>query len=126
MSITTLKREVTEIKQRVNPAPKHIIIPYFFCHTDEPHGCYQGTITHMITDQHNTTTRWQEAIDTETEIAAHQAFYDKNLKTEFGLRPFMKESTHPYSTFEKFLASQLCTCGKHGVDGKQPYLGERS
>ena len=119
-TINALKNEVKELKASINPEPQHVTIPYFFYDVDQPHGFLTGTIFHLVIDKHGTETRRYEAIGTETEIESHKAYYDKM----FGKYKFMKDSSHPYSTVEKFLESNRCKCGKHGVDGKQPFTGE--
>ena len=120
-TVNALKKEVTELKSRVNPEPKHLVIDFSLSTDNDPHGFLNGSLFHLVIDKHGQETRWHEAIDTETELASNKAYYDSVL-----CKPtdkFMKNPTHPFHSFESFLEYSRCKCGKHGVSGMEPYLG---
>ena len=121
-TINALKNEVAEIKSRVNPEPKHFAIHCSFGTSDEPHSYLSGRILHILTPCPEETQPWFEAGNAEAELVDLKKYYEKTFVNK--TYNFMKGSDHPYSTFEKFVTSQTCICGKHGLDGKQPYLGE--
>jgi hypothetical protein len=123
VSFDSLKNDVKEIKIRVNPEPKHLVLHQtFMAGLNDPHGFLGGSNLHWVTDRHGKETRWFEAVDTETELASYKASYDEMISKSYN--KFMKAPDHPYHCFESFLESNRCTCGKHGVGGKQPFYGD--
>jgi hypothetical protein len=122
VTVENLKKEVQEIKTRVNPEPKHFIIDMAFSTNDEPHGFLNGSLFHLAIDKHGKETKWNEAIDTQTELASKRAYYDNVISNP--KYKFMNEPTHPSHSFDRFVEYSRCKCGKHGADNKQPYLGE--
>jgi hypothetical protein len=121
-TINALKKEITALKASINPDPKHFIIQFGFGTLDDPHSWLGENFFHIDIDAHGNETKWVEAVtDYEAELAAHKKYYDKLAGPR---SKFMKSSDHPFQSFESFLEYCRCTCGKHGVDGKQPYMGE--
>jgi hypothetical protein len=117
-----LKKEVNEIKARVKPEPKHFIMAQVFGSPDQPHGFLYGSLFHIVIGKDGKETKWYEALDAETELRTNRAYYDSIISKP--TNKFMKEPTHPFNSFESFLEYSRCKCGKHGLDGKQPYHGE--
>jgi hypothetical protein len=71
-----LKKAVHEIKSRVNPEPQHFIIANLFGKIDASHGFLNGSLFHLVVDKHGKEIKWNEALDTESELLSKRAFYD--------------------------------------------------
>ena len=121
MSVNQLKSEVTDLKNRVSPENKQLIINLEYCANNKPHGFLCGSQLHWITDKHGTETKWFEAVDSETELAAHQAYYDELISNPHN--KFMKAPDHPFRSFNSFCQYHACKCSRHGVNNDEPYVG---
>lgn len=117
-----LKKEIGEIKTRVNPEPKHLILDFNFSSENEPHGFLNGSLFHLLIGKDGKEAQYTEAINSETELKSNRVYYDALIFKSSN--KFMKQSTHPFYSFESFVEYHRCKCGKHGPDNKQPYLGE--
>jgi len=123
VQVENLKKEVRKMKTRFTPEPKNFIINMGFSTNDQPHGFLNGSLFHLVVDKHGKETKWNEAIDTEAELASNKTFYDSVISNP--TNKFMNEPTHPFHSFDSFIEYCRCKCGKHGTDNKQPYLGGR-
>jgi hypothetical protein len=113
----SIKKEVHELKAQINPEPKHFIINMGFSTNDQPHGFLNGSLFHLVIDKHGKETKWNEAIDTEAELASNRAHYDSIISNP--ANQFMNEPTHPFHSFDSFIEYSRCKCGKHGADNNQ-------
>lgn len=122
VSVEILRSQVVELKDRVNPDPKQVIIDFGFSGDNRPHGILYGSRMHFVITEHGKEQRWQEAIDTETELNAHKEYYDNLISKP--TNKFMKSPDHPFHSFDSFIEYHRCKCGKHGPDNNLPYLGD--
>jgi hypothetical protein len=118
MSITAMKKEVKELKERINPARSVIRVMFHFHTNGEPHG-FMGSQWLVIEDHEKTTF---EAATAKEELESFSRKEYENMTKKY---PYMKaEPNHVYSAYEKWLESHRCKCGKHGEDGRHPFLGK--
>jgi hypothetical protein len=99
-----------------------LVITGLFFQTDKPHGFLCGAALHIVLGADVKEKQWYEAVNTVTELESHREYYDNIISKSSN--KFMKEATHPFHSFDSFVESHRCKCGKHGLDDKQPYLGE--
>ena len=112
----TLRREITIINRALNiHAQQHYLI-FHYGPTDEPH----GAMGHRAK-------KWTTANDIAPKVYAIS--YDEEMKSytedEYNWLKLkisaMKNPEHAWNTYKKWIEYNRCKCGKHGVDGKQPY-----
>jgi hypothetical protein len=128
MSINTLKQQVTELKTRVNPERKRVIVIWAFSFGNEAHGVYGHHGLMLETGQPSQNIAMPIEWELENVTKAYREGTDswQNPKTFTGANSYAseKEFRSLYPTLESYLEMRRCKCGKHGVDGKQPFNGE--
>lgn len=96
-SQAAIQREIEEIKQRFIP-PKDIWIIFSFGPIDSSHGKYGHRKLNVFTGE-------TEPVDEATEIEMLRDYYGN-------LPKHCKVKCHMWETFEKFLKTRECKCGK--------------
>jgi len=97
-TVQVVKREVKQLKRSLLPK-KDIVWIITFGPNDEPHGKYGYRKHHMFTGE-------IEAVPEDEERLS--------LKRSFKKLPnHCSNPNHMWSTFEKYLKSHECKCGKH-------------
>ena len=96
-SQAAIQKEIEEIKQRFIP-PKDIVMIFSFGPDDASHGKYGHRKFHIFTGE-------TEPVDEATELEMLRKSYDE-------LPEHCHKEGHVWSTFEKYLKSRECKCGK--------------
>ena len=110
--ISVLKQEVRALKDSV--APRESAIVFMGGKPDEPHGVFTYQIYHLHS-------KLKQPYPYKKEILEFTREKYRDMIKRF---PFMKAESHVWSSYDKWVESYRCKCGKHGVDGNQPHYGE--
>ncbi len=111
-TLSVLKHDIKSISEQVTPKDTHISIIFWFGNLDQPHGIY-GSSKLNIEVKQGKKRIYYDNLDKETELEYMKQFYDSlNLA---GI-----------VSFQEFLLSHACYCGRHGEMGTEPYLGNKA
>jgi hypothetical protein len=118
-SINALKKEVQVLKRALHPDRKRIEIVWTFSRHNEPHGPW-GCCRMIVMEGENVGSDISfEPLMYEEEMQIYSRQEYAEMTRQY---PQMTEKEeYPCSTFEKWLESHRCRCGRHGEDGKQPF-----
>jgi len=113
-TVVTVKKQVSELKQRLLPKPKRTIEIFWSIplRNDQPHGKYGYQKT--VIDLSSGKTEAYEAVSEAEEIESHRHYYEEKIP-KYAKR---LEKTFDWRTFEKYLETHLCNCGNFGHSGK--------
>lgn len=119
-SLSTVKREVNELKRNFPRDKTLTIFAGYSWNIDKPHDQYGCQLITFTTSNGTTTITYSAPTISQTEQFHSRSEYLKLLKTNPHIK---KDKDHFLGTYEKWLKYHLCKCGKHGSDGTEPFMG---